>query len=492
MIRYLKARPGQFLAFTIVLNILIHLPFINLPPCSIHVWRQCNTLAVARNFYEEDGNILKPRVDRRFDTNGVTGMQFPAYEWVLSKIYSLTGEEYYSHRLFSLLLISCGLYFIAGFFRLLTGSAYEGALAAWIVCWSPEVFYQCINALPDIMAFSCAFAALYFSFKWFHEQKKKYRAAVFFLITMAGLIKIQFGIVGIFIAVHLFSPGGKGASLHASERKGWLLYGLMSILLVSTWYIYANRLIETSGLYDYVLNVRPISDPWVMAQIVKKNIISDVPELLLNYSAFILLLAGLFTMLPRLSLKRIFGNPFVITGLSFMIWYFLMLEQMRVHQYYLLPVLLITTHIILQGAKFFDKQKYSFVLVGLLLLQPVLASIRILPARWMKTDLGIPAEFANQKQLQVLKAAVPADAPTITGPDKSGCIWLYFLHKKGFSFGDSGDFFRKDGTGKNEFKEAKKRGAQWLYIRKGEINSEQEGLLLKQTIGQFEIYKVTQ
>ncbi|MBL7922863.1 MAG: hypothetical protein JNL88_01560, partial [Bacteroidia bacterium] len=71
-------RPGFLLWFTIALNILLHAPFLHLPPCSIHVWRQCNTLAVARNFYEEDPNILRPRVDRRGESTGVTGMQFPA------------------------------------------------------------------------------------------------------------------------------------------------------------------------------------------------------------------------------------------------------------------------------------------------------------------------------------------------------------------------------------------------------------------------------
>ena len=46
----------------------------------LHVWRQCNTMAVARNFYEEGMDILRPRVDRRGSTDGVTGMQFPSYE----------------------------------------------------------------------------------------------------------------------------------------------------------------------------------------------------------------------------------------------------------------------------------------------------------------------------------------------------------------------------------------------------------------------------
>ena len=36
-------------------------------------------------------NILQPRVDRRNATNGVTGMQFPSYEWLVAGGYQLFG-----------------------------------------------------------------------------------------------------------------------------------------------------------------------------------------------------------------------------------------------------------------------------------------------------------------------------------------------------------------------------------------------------------------
>lgn len=493
MIHYLQEKPRVFLVITLALNIILHLPFIHLPPCSIHVWRQCNTLAVARNFYEENDNILKPRVDRRFDTDGVTGMQFPAYEWILSKIYFITGEHYYVHRLFSLLLTTAGLLAAAGFFRLLTGNPFFGALAAWVICWSPELFYHGINALPDILAFSTAFAALYFTYRWIKRENHTSLALSFLFITLAGLVKIQYGLFGIFMAVSLFIKSKNQLTSATSILKYWLLPGMLSIAIICGWYIYANRLIELSGLHDYVINIRPVTDPEIIYTTIQRNVISDFPELLLNYSNFIFFILGSILLIRTSTLKRFYTSPFFVAGLVFFIWYFMMLEQMRVHQYYLLPALLVTTFIILKGIRFCLERKYHLVAWVIILIQPALASVRILPARWMKADLGIPAQFADQTQLQQLIKEVPPEALVITGPDNSGCIWLYFLHKKGFSFQNSKEFFEKEINGTTAYQEALKRGSKWMYIRKGEISDlthPPTGLELQKSIGDFEIYKV--
>ncbi|MBK9400061.1 MAG: glycosyltransferase family 39 protein [Bacteroidetes bacterium] len=495
MIHYLQEKPRVFLVITLALNIILHLPFIHLPPCSIHVWRQCNTLAVARNFHEEDDNILKPRVDRRFDTDGVTGMQFPAYEWILSKIYFLTGEHYYVHRLFSLLLTTAGLLAAAGFFRLLTGNPFFGALAAWVICWSPELFYHGINALPDILAFSAAFSALYFTYKWITKVNNASLLLAFIFITLAGLVKIQYGLFGIFMAVSLFKKSRNPLVSSASIMKHWLLPGILSLAIICGWYIYANRLIDASGLQDFVINIRPVTDPEVIFATIQRNIISDFPELLLNYSNFIFFILGSILLISATSIKRFYASPFFVAGLVFLVWYFMMLEQMRVHQYYLLPALLITTFIILKGIRFCLERKYHLVAWVFILIQPALASIRIIPARWMKADLGIPAQFADSEKLQQLIEVVPANDLVITGPDNSGCIWLYFLHKKGFSFENSKEFFEKENKGTTAYKEAVKRGGQWLYIRKGEIidpSHPPSGVELQKSIGDFEIYKVIQ
>ena len=70
-------------AILIVLFALIHMPWITTPPIDEHNWRQTDTAAVARNFQFESSNIFLPRVDGRGQFSGITGMEFPAYNYIL-------------------------------------------------------------------------------------------------------------------------------------------------------------------------------------------------------------------------------------------------------------------------------------------------------------------------------------------------------------------------------------------------------------------------
>ena len=97
--KYLKVLLVYF-----AVNCLVHLPFLNLPPSGSHVWRQCNTLGMARNFAEESMAITEPRIDRRNESNGITGSHFPLFEWQLAGLYKIVGEHYIVARLYSALI----------------------------------------------------------------------------------------------------------------------------------------------------------------------------------------------------------------------------------------------------------------------------------------------------------------------------------------------------------------------------------------------------
>ena len=99
-----------FLGVTLAFSVLLHLGFLNLPPKSMHLWRQCNTLSMTRNFFEEEMNPFHPRVDNRFDSDGITGSQFPSFEFMLATIYKITGEQYWVQRFYCLLLHLMGIW----------------------------------------------------------------------------------------------------------------------------------------------------------------------------------------------------------------------------------------------------------------------------------------------------------------------------------------------------------------------------------------------
>ncbi len=61
---------NKWIVLILLLQVVIHLPFMNRVAMGNHVWRQVNTLAVAKNYYEKDMNILYPRIDKNYGTNG--------------------------------------------------------------------------------------------------------------------------------------------------------------------------------------------------------------------------------------------------------------------------------------------------------------------------------------------------------------------------------------------------------------------------------------
>lgn len=98
----------NFLLF-LSLNLLLHLPFLSLPPSGTHAWRQCNTMAMSRNFAEEGMDLTQPKIDRRNETNGITGSHFPLYEWCLAALSKVFGFSDTLARVFSLLIFTFGM-----------------------------------------------------------------------------------------------------------------------------------------------------------------------------------------------------------------------------------------------------------------------------------------------------------------------------------------------------------------------------------------------
>jgi 4-amino-4-deoxy-L-arabinose transferase-like glycosyltransferase len=473
--------PRKSLAFIVILHIVLHLPFINLPPCSIHVWRQCNTLAVARNFYTESGNILEPRVDRRGQGDGITGMHFPAYEWALSKIYFITGETYYAHRLFSLLLSSLSIVAIFFFLREVARDSFFALAGAWCLTWSPEFFYHSINALPDIAAFAAATGTCYTFLRWTYRGGRRLFIATFLLLTLAGLIKIQYFMITAFMAGSLLSMQKLSfQNLLKGKLLSLILLCSVSGSIILGWYLHARNMIAQSGLYDYGIEIRSAKSFNEGIAILKRNLISDFPELIINYGSLLLVVAAVLLVGKNRLRQRPAAFGFILLAFAYTGFHLLELHQMRVHQYYMLPALIIVVPIAAAGAVLlYRKNKWRPVVLIALIAAPVLASVRIIPARWWRDDLGIPKEFVDPVKLKALQNAVPANTLVAAGPDPSGCIFFYFLNKKGYEFRDQQIV---------ELKSAYP-GAEYVYIYKGGGSGTDAPYA---EIGDFKIYQIRQ
>ena len=237
--------------------------------------------------------------------------------------------------------------------------------------------------------------------------------------------------IGVFHFVEFIKSKLKNTTL---DKKDFLVIvsGLLCLTTVFSWYSYSLNLIEQSNLRDFGIEIRSANNFQSAIITLKKNLISDFPELVFGFANTVVILIGCYVSFSKKSNKHFIHFSALL--LLYCIYHFLELRQMDVHHYYMMPVYFSMLGLLYNGIAFLDKKgKYAFILL-IMIAQPTLACIRIIPARWGKSDLGIKQAFSDNTKLEKLKSLIPDNAKVIAGPDESGCIYLYFLHKKGFGY----------------------------------------------------------
>lgn len=474
------------LGIWIILNFILHVFFMDRPPNSVHTWRQSHTLAVARNFYEEDMNIFKPRVDNRKLTNGVTGMQFPSMEYVFALAYHITGERFWVARFLTWCMFIAGALGLFAWIKAWLNNENIAYYSTVIFMFIPELFYHCINPLPDILALSASIWALYFYVKF--QQNKTWQNILFctFFATLSGLTKIQYLAIGFFMITIFFMRIRSYSWLDLLKLS---IFGIITVSVSILWYRYAIHLIRSSGLSDFGLETRPAKEWKVIQEILEQNIISDLPELLLGFTSFILFVYGLFHIRTVIR-QKLYFIPMLVWSIALILYHAIELSQMKYHQYYMMPYLPVLALIAGYGMqKITQSSKKWLRYAGYMCfyLVPVIAVIRIYPARWIIKDHYLPDELYYTNSQQELRKSVPDTALCLIGPDASGAIFPYMLHKKGAVVLQCGDII-------TEFKKYQPY-IQYLYWYEKECQLPTEiaaQTTLIRKVGNFSVYRIKQ
>ncbi len=436
-------------------NLLVHLPFMNLPPSGSHVWRQCNTLAMSRNFAQESMNILESRIDRRNETNGITGSHFPLYEWTLAAIAGNSPDFEIIARYYSLFISSL---IMLGFYLVLSAKGISGnyAITSSLLLLSvPQIYYDSINAMPDILALCFSVFALYTLLIFYQKEQLFYVFAALILCILAGMIKFQFLII----------PASSIAFIKLNRKQIILTIGLviLTVLPVLLWYRYALDQIALNNLKEYGLWIKPVNSS-VVLQTIGTNLISDLPELLTGWPLF----AGLIIIGLR-NLKKLRYNKstimYLIWFFGFTIFYAIAIERMQHHSYYFMALIPLPVVLLLKGL--INEKNGLKILVLICFLNYLWAFARVIPSRWSGDKRGIPSEFADKTSRLSIAASIPSGAKTIIGPDISGCVYFYFTGSKGYSFANPGELLELKGE-KTLIEIARENGCRYLLVYSNE------------------------
>lgn len=441
-----------FLISTILLSFGMHYRHLDKELMSVHVWRQTQTQSTINNFYEEDFNILNPRKNDRGNTEGFYRMEFPLMQWLVAGLYKIFGSHLMITRVFMFII---GIFSVTGMYKLLTAIFYQpvaGLLGAYAFTFSPCFFYYTINPLPDNMALMASIWGLAAFFSWKRTGRGWVLLLSGIMLSVGTLCKLPFVLFyivpGIYFLNQLLKPTKNKLTIIGQQ-----FYITTPILLPVIWYIsvipgwHGNGV--TSGIMDNQISMISMLD------IFQHNLVSTLPELLLNYGSVPFFIAGFYYFFKeRLASRKDFILLLALSlGLSA---YFIFEINMiaKVHDYYLFPFFPILFILVGFGAykMLQEKSKWIVYFAWLLLVSlPIFTEVRML-SRWNPENPGVNKDLFNHKN--ELRNAVPKDALCVVGNDISHFIMLYYVDKKGWCFHDS----------KPDLTNMINQGAEYLYL----------------------------
>ena len=418
-----KIKIWQLLLVLMLVQVFMHVAYLKLPAVGNHVWRQCNTLAVARNYYQEDMNILYPRIDKRYHTNGITGPQFTSYDYTLALVYKAFGFSQNAHRYLSLII---GILAIWGMFYL--GMLYFKSeklafLGAYALIGIPEFYYHSINAVPDLLALSSMIWGWYTYQKFLTNKKFYWAIYTVLLLTLAGMTKIMFLIPGFVFLGDII------------QRKIYRNLTMVPILIMGTvvasaslaWYYWAKILTSINGIYEFVHEVRFIEGWGNRFQTLVDNVFKDVPETWVGYGFLIPFVVGLYFVVKN----KIRDLRVILVFLGAVLFYVAMQYQLKVHGYY---ALLFTPFVLLIGMWGWNQLQNGVIkqiLLILMGLSPVWAWARI-NRNWQEQNFRVASELIVPQNQEKIRNLSSQRQYWLVGPDQSGCVDFYYLQAKGF------------------------------------------------------------
>jgi 4-amino-4-deoxy-L-arabinose transferase-like glycosyltransferase len=429
-LEFLSRYARYLLPAMLLLSLVLHARMLNRDLVGVHVWRQAQTQTVVNNFVTESMNILEPRINNHAHTDRIYRMEFPIMQWVFALFYKVLGQHIMISRILTLLI---GFVTIWGIYRLcfiIFNHKAAGVIAAWALSFSPVFYYYTINPLPDNFALCCGVWALVFFFRYVQTQQSGHILLSGVFLCLATLAKLPFVVYGSVAAAYWL--------MYRIERKGnrWtpLIVYFLVLLPAMAWYIAVIPGWTGNGVVAGVLNTSTYTVAGVL-HILTGTLVSMLPEMLLNYAATPLFIAGLYYFTKGKLWRHRYFKPLRLLLIAVSAYYFFEINMIAlVHDYYLFPFLPLLFIAVAYGAfrLLATDKKWQRVAVSILLVaMPLLAMARI-DGRWSTDNPGFNKVYYHQKK--ELRKLVPVGEYCVVGNDESGFIVLYYLDRKGWTY----------------------------------------------------------
>ncbi len=430
-----KALPFAIIVILICAEFVMHFNVFKTDLVGFHVWRQTETQTVINNMAAGDGSLFVPRVNNMAYENRSLRKEFPLMQWIFAQVQNLTGSEIASSRALSFFIGIGTLIFIFLWFKILLKNTLLSALGSWCFGFSPSFYYYMICPLPDNLALLLGVAGLWTASCWYQNRSPGYLLITAFFLGLSTLVKLPFILFFVYPGILLIQ-----VSARKRDISGFLINALVllaGLLPALIWYATVIPTWQGNGIVQGAFGSDFSMREWL--GYLSHNIVSVLPELVLNYGSLLFFIVGLYVIARRIGHNSDFFWPLFWTGLSTIAYFLFELNMIKdVHDYYLFPMFPFIFLIVGIGMKsLWMKPALKWRILSLLFIAilPLLAFLRI-QQRWnLEKNPGFNAVFLEHKE--TLRSIIPKDALVITGNDYSTFIHLYYLDRKGWVFAEN-------------------------------------------------------
>jgi 4-amino-4-deoxy-L-arabinose transferase-like glycosyltransferase len=405
--------------FWILLFFIFRLYGITNAPLEIgHSWRQSLTNMVARNFLEQDNNILYPRIDMDGNKTGIIASEFPFFNYLIYVLSEFFGYTHWYGRLINLIVSSIGVFY---FYKLLK-RFYSEELAFYssLILLSSIWFAFSRKSMPDTFCVSLMIIGVFNGFLYVYERRLLNLFAFFLFSTLAVLCKIPALFLLSILAIPIFDK-----QLAFFLKRNIVLTGMVILFIVYAWYFYwVPYLLATFGFQLYF----------------PKQFVEGIQELiaygphtlekfyfsaLQSFTAFIFFIVGLILIIKRKQHSAFF--VFIISSLFFILFIIKTGFVFSVHNYYVIPYVPVMAFVAGFAIVEIKSTKWQTFILGLIVLEGILNQqhdFRIKNSEQYKLTLEGIADRISSKE----------DLIAING-DKNPQL-MYFVHRKGWSISE--------------------------------------------------------
>jgi hypothetical protein len=454
---------GLILFGLVLVGVIARLYHIEVPLFDWHVYRQHDTAAMARNFFDGPMNILYPTVDWRGASPGFVEVEFQIYTFPVAILYHVFGPHEWVGRAFNILVYVFSAILLFHFTRRLFDDR-AALFATFVYTFVPLSFFQTRAFQPDALLALGSLAALYFFWRWTEDERIGHLLLSGVGLCIAALIKPP----SLYLGVPLLYLAGRRFGLGMFRQRALWIFAIVVLVPPILWFSHAYRLWEVYGNTFGLLGRKTVAGIWAIGDPRWGELASMLVRRLVHEIAtppgLLLLAVG--------ALARVRGRNLVLLwwAIGFALFVLLVPRGNWGHDHYQLPLVFITAAYMGFGATLLlDRGIFTKSVLALLLVALLGFSARQL--RPMLRDAGHPRiEFGKRVEaltepeaLVVFVARRPEWSPPSTYRHRTAegeflyadPIDFYYSRRKGWSIDD----FQATPSFVNELRS---RGAKYL------------------------------